>query len=145
VFALILYEVISGAVRHGRERKTQTFLNEQRDSLSGFIAPGESLKVCLPGMDGTPWQTRQYEEKRNTWTADVNAWVSSTAEAIGQRSARARSAFMSITNTSYAPGIAWKSDGTVWNFHEDTAASFRKLTEHLDNLQRMIASPESYF
>ena len=145
VFALILYEVINGIRHHRRNDKRQKFLNEQRDFIAGFIPAGEELKVSLPGMSGTPALTPEHRREAEAWRQKTSLWISSTAETLGQRSPRARSAFMNVTETSYSPSMAWKADGSPWYAAEDVAPSFRKLLAHLDNLHKMLANPEPYF
>jgi hypothetical protein len=145
VFVLILYEVIAGIRRHRRDKKRQRFLSQQREFVAPFITAGEELKVSLPGMTGTPWLTTEFGREADAWKQKVKAWTATTAQALGERSVRAGSAFMNVTDTSSSGGVAWKPDGTPWCFHEDVAPDFRKLVAQLDNLQRIVANPELYF
>jgi hypothetical protein len=139
VVILILYEIIADARRRQAERKHTLLVDTQVLALSLRLSEGERLQLAVPNE-----LIVSDQRVGPAWTKDVQSWVEETKSILSGHSAKASADFMLISNPdrvslyagTFPHGFAVRGESAAW---------YKNLVVHLDNLRRIISRPEAYF
>jgi hypothetical protein len=142
VVGLILYEIIADALRRRAEARRERFIHEQIIALTQRLTKGKRLHGGVPNTTTCNPQTA--ERMDNVWIEQVGMWITDTEKFLSSRSPRASAEFMALIDSG--PVNLYVGNTPHGYFlRKESAEWYGNLTIHLENLQRIMSTPEAYF
>jgi hypothetical protein len=139
VFALILFEVISGIIHRRQEHQRRLFINERVLELSRMADKGGRIRSIVPD----PSLTSDYQILAR-WMNAANEWIKDTDAFLLPLSAHASAAFLLIADAGTMDSVVY-SGGRQFALHGEIRECYQRLVVHLENLRRITEIPEAYF
>jgi hypothetical protein len=103
---------------------------------------GEHLRGAVPN---TSTSNEHLATRNNSnWIQQVENWIKEADSALGVLSSQASAEFMALPDADH---VSVYSGNHPHGFYvrEPAAAIYRALTIHIENLRRIIRTPEAYF
>lgn len=108
-------------------------------TLAPFMDRGRQLQTTVPNQLPNPGP------ELLKWVEDVKQWSAETEAFLAPRSTRAANAFTHVISASSADRKVHRPDGASFRLTGRFGDLYQVLQIKLDNLQKIMESPESYF
>jgi hypothetical protein len=142
VVGLILYEIIADGFRRRAEATHRRFIDQQALELMQSLARGRRWLGAVPN---TSYCNKPVADQLDTaWIKDVQAWVRDTNSFLQKHSPKASATFMSIADAGHVSTVIGNHPHT-YIVRGQAETWYVALTVHLENLQRIVTTPEAYF
>lgn len=109
------------------------------ETLAPFMDRGRQLQASVPNQLPNPGP------ELLKWMEDVKRWSVETEAFLAPRSGRAVVAFTHVISASSADRKVHKPDGSSFRLTGRYGDQYQVLQVKLDNLQKIMENPESYF
>lgn len=142
VLAAILYEIIAEVVRRRAEAKHKRFINQQILGLTQRLTKGERIHGGVPNTTASNEQSAG--RANEAWIAEVRTWITETNVLLFSHSPRASTEFMSVADAGHV-NLYVGNPPHGYYLRREAIEWYRNLAIHLENLRRIVNTPEAYF
>jgi hypothetical protein len=142
VVALILYEIIAEVIRRRAEARHKLFIHEQTLALMQRLTKGERLHGGVPNTTNSNQQVA--DRDNGVWIEQVREWVAGTNSVLSAHSPKASSEFMSLADAGHVNLYVGNAPHGFY-LRGESAGWYKALAIHLENLRRIVGTPEAYY
>jgi hypothetical protein len=106
------------------------------------LTKGERLHGGVPNTTASNQQTA--ERTNGVWIEQVRAWITDTNALLSSRSPKASAEFMALADAGHVNLYVGNAPHGFF-LRREAAEWYMNLTIHLENLRRILSTPEAYF